>query len=64
MWEGAARLRQDSASGPVVGHSFCEFMWAPFDSPLGKDIPYDPAITAPSGAGMPEARDFRAFTNW
>jgi len=42
----AARLRKDSATGPVVGRSFCEFMWAPFDSPLGKDIPYDPAITA------------------
>jgi len=64
MWEGAARLRKDSATGPVVGHSFCEYMWAPFDSPLGKDIPYDPAITAPSGTGLPEARDFRAFTKW
>ena len=64
MWEGAARLRKDSATGPVVGRSFCEFMWAPFDSPLGKDIPYDPAITASPSAGLPEARDFRTFTKW
>jgi hypothetical protein len=54
----------DSSTGPVVGRSFCEFLWAPFDSPLGKDIPYDPAMTASPGAGLSEARDFRAFTKW
>ena len=64
MWEGAARLRKDSPTGPVVGHSFCEYMWAPFDSPLGKDIPYDPAITASPSAGFPDASDFKAFTKW
>ncbi len=64
MWEGAARLRKDSATGPVVGRSFCEYMWAPFDSPLGKDIPYNPAITASPSTGFKDAGDFRAFTKW
>ena len=64
MWEGAARLRQDSATGPVVGHSFCEYMWAPIDSPLGKAIPYDPSITARRDADLPEAGDFKQYTNW
>ncbi len=64
MWEGAARLRADSPNGPVVGHSFCEFMWAPFDSPLGKDIPYDPKITASSADNFNEASDFREYTRW
>jgi hypothetical protein len=64
MWEGAARLRKDSATGPIVGHSFCEYMWAPFDSPLGKDIPYDPAITASPSDGFPDASDFKQFVKW
>jgi hypothetical protein len=64
MWEGAARLRKDSPTGPVVGHSFCEYMWAPFDSPLGKDIPYNPAITSSPSTGFPEAGDFKPFVKW
>ena len=64
MWEGAARLRRDSADGPVVGRAFLEFMWAPFDSALGKDIPYDPAITARRDGGLPEAPDFTQYTSW
>ncbi len=64
MWEGAARLRKDSPTGPVVGHSFCEYMWAPFDSPMGKDIPYNPAITASPSDGFPEASDFKQFVKW
>jgi hypothetical protein len=49
-------------SDPVVERSFCEFMWAPLDSPLGKDIPYDPAITASPSAGLREARGIRTYT--
>lgn len=41
------------ADEPVVGHSFCEYMWATFDSPLGKDISYDPAIIASPCEGTP-----------
>jgi hypothetical protein len=64
MWEGAARLRADTPDGPVVGRAFLEFMWAPFDSPLGKDIPYDPAITARRDGAMPDAPDFARFMSW
>lgn len=64
MWEGAARLRSECENGPVVGHSFCEFMWAPFDSPLGKDIPYDPKITTSPADRFSEASDFRKYTKW
>jgi hypothetical protein len=64
MWEGAARLRADSPDGPVVGRSFCEHMWAPFDSPIGKDIPYDPAITARRDGGLPAGKDFKLYTQW
>jgi hypothetical protein len=64
MWEGAARLRADTPDGPVVGRAFLEFMWAPFDSPLGKDIPYDPAITARRDGGLPDAPDFARFVSW
>jgi|GEM_PF-459569 len=64
MWEGPAKLRADSPDGPVAGHGFIEFMSAPFDSPLGKDIPYDPEITARRDGHMPEAPDFRAYTAW
>jgi predicted secreted hydrolase len=64
MWEGAARLRADRPDGPVVGRSFCEHMWAPFDSPIGKDIPYDAAITARRDGGLPEGKDFKLYTQW
>ena len=64
MWEGAARLRKDGPEGPVVGRSFCEHMWAPFDSAAGKDIPYDPKITGRRDGNLPAARDFRKFTSW
>jgi hypothetical protein len=64
MWEGAARLRQDSADGPYVGRSFCEHMWAPFDSPVGKDIPYDPQITARRDTELPAGKDYRQYIRW
>jgi hypothetical protein len=64
MWEGAMRLRADGPDGPVVGHGFIEFMWAPFDSALGKDIPYDPSITARRDANLPDAPDFAPYMTW
>lgn len=64
MWEGAARLRKDGPDGPVVGRSFNEHMWAPFDSPVGKDIPYDASITARRDLALPAASDFRPFVKW
>lgn len=64
MWEGAARLRADAPDGPVVGHAFLEFMWAPFDSAVGKDIHYDPQITARRDADLPSAPDFKAYVAW
>ncbi len=64
MWEGAARLRKDSPDGPVVGWSFNEHMWAPFDSPVGKDIPYDPAITARRDGDLPQQADYTQYINW
>ena len=57
-------LRVNSPDGQVAGHGFIEFMSAPFDSPLGKDIPYDPEITARRDGHMPDAPDFRAYTGW
>ena len=64
MWEGAARLRRDSATGPYVGRAFCEHMWAPFDSPVGKDIPYDPRITARRDLDLPDAADYMQYIRW
>jgi hypothetical protein len=64
MWEGAARLRKDSADGPYVGRSFCEHMWAPFDSAVGKDIPYDPQITARRDTNLPDGKDFKQYIQW
>jgi hypothetical protein len=64
MWEGAARLRKDNANGPYVGRSFCEHMWAPFDSAVGKDIPYDPAITARRDLTLPDGQDYRQYIKW
>jgi hypothetical protein len=64
MWEGATRLRKDSPTGPVVGWSFNEHMWAPFDSAVGKDIPYDPAITARRDADLPAQADYKQYINW
>ena len=64
MWEGAAWLRAGSPTGPKVGRSFNEHMWAPFDSAVGKDIPYDPSITARRDEHLPDAPDYRAYINW
>lgn len=64
MWEGAMRLRKDTPDGPVVAWSFGEHMWAPFDSPVGKDIPYDPAITAKRDGDLPAQSDFKPFISW
>ena len=64
MWEGAARLRKDGPTGPYVGRSFCEHMWAPFDSPVGKDIPYDPSITARRDGALPQGSDYRQYIKW
>lgn len=64
MWEGAARLRKETPDGPYVGRSFIEHMWAPFDSPVGKDIPYDPKITDRRDADLPDAPDFKQYTSW
>jgi hypothetical protein len=64
MWEGAARLRKDSATGPYVGRSFCEHMWAPFDSPVGKDIPYDSNVTARRDLALPAGSDYRQYIKW
>ena len=64
MWEGAARLRKDTADGPFVGRSFIEFMWAPFDSAVGKDIPYNPSITARRDTGLPSSDNFAKFIDW
>jgi predicted secreted hydrolase len=64
MWEGAVRLRKDGPDGPVIGRSFCEHMWAPFDSAVGKDIPYDPKITGRRDGHMIEQSDYRRYTSW
>lgn len=64
MWEGAARLRKDTPDGPYVGRSFIEHMWAPFDSSVGKDIPYDPSITGRRDTDLPDAPDFKQYTSW
>jgi len=64
MWEGAARLRKETADGPFVGRSFIEHMWAPFDSTVGKDIPYDPKITGRRDTDLPDAPDFKQYTSW
>ena len=39
-------------------------MWAPFDSAVGKDIPYDPAITARRDGELPEQPDYTEYINW
>jgi len=64
MWEGAARLRKDGPNGPYVGRSFCEHMWAPFDSAVGKDIPYDSTITARRDLSLPTGSDYRQYIKW
>ncbi len=64
MWEGAARLHADSPDGPVVAWSFNEHMWAPFDSAVGKDIPYDPAITGRRFTQLPEQEDYKNYIHW
>ena len=64
MWEGASRLHKGSEKGPVVGWNFSEHMWAPFDSPVGKDIPYNPAITGRRDSAMPDAPDYTKYIKW
>ena len=39
-------------------------MWAPFDSAVGKDIPYGPALTARRDGELPDQPDHTAYINW
>jgi len=51
-----------TAATPVAYEN--EHMWAPFDSAVGKDIPYDPSITARRDGHLPEQPDFTTYVRW